>query len=161
VSQRAFRETDARRETIVKWTKPIIGITATAALIGAALMVATAGSGGAATSGLLADHALFDGTGADTAVSCRGTNEGAFIVYGAFRASGGDVTMRVTFKDGDFVEYPIPQDTSFSFSEAAGGTPSVDRKIVVTASAGTGDLVGWLSAARSPGSGTYVSCTTT
>jgi hypothetical protein len=144
----------------MKWSKPIIGITATAALIGAALMIATAGSGGAASSsGLLSDHALFDGTGADTSVSCRSTNSEAFTVYGAFRAAGGDVMMRVTFKDGDFVDYPIAQDTSFSFSEAAGGTPSVDRKIVVTAT-GAGDLVGWLSAARSPGSGAFVSCTT-
>ena len=42
------------------------------------------------------------------------------------------------------------QDT-FSFSEAAGGTPAVDKKIVVSTSGGTGDLVGWLSASRSPG----------
>lgn len=80
-------------------------------------------------------------------------------MYGAFRASGGDVTMRVRFKDTDFVDYPIAQDT-FSFSEAAGGTPSVDKKIVVSTSGGTGDLVGWLSASRSPGSKAFVACST-
>jgi hypothetical protein len=68
--------------------------------------------------------------------------------------------MRVTFKDGAFVDYPIAQDTSFSLSEAAGGTPSVDKKIVVSTFGGTGDLVGWLSASRSPGSGSFVACST-
>lgn len=144
----------------MKRLTPIVGIATTAALIGAVIIFATIGTGGAATSGLLADHALIDQTGGDTDVWCRGTNKQPFVVYGAFRAFGGDVTMRVTFKDGDFVDYPIAQDTSFSLSEAAGGTPSVDRKIVVSTSGGAGDLVGWMSAARSPGSGSFVECGT-
>jgi hypothetical protein len=144
----------------MKRLTPIVGIATTAALIGAVIIFATIGTGGAATSGHIADHALIDQTSADTDVWCRGTNKQPFVVYGAFRASGGDVTMRVTFKDSDFVDYPIAQDTSFSLSEAAGGTPSVDRKIVVSTSAGAGDLVGWLSAARSPGSGSFVECGT-
>jgi hypothetical protein len=144
----------------MKRLTPIVGIATTAALIGAVFIFATIGTGGAATSGLLADHALIDQTSGDTDVWCRGTNKQPFVVYGAFRASGGDVTMRVTFKDSDFVDYPIAQDTSFSLSEAAGGTPSVDRKIVVSTSGGAGDLVGWLSAARSPGSGSFVECGT-
>jgi hypothetical protein len=139
---------------------PFIGVAATAALIGGIVLLATAGSGGAANSGLLSDFALIDQTGGDTSVFCRTPNGGAFTVNGAFRAFGGDVTMRVTFKDGDFVDYPIAQDTSFSFSESAGGTPSVDKKIVVSTSGGTGDLVGWMSAARSPGSGSFVACGT-
>ena len=138
----------------------IAGIIVATALLGGILILATAGSGGAATEGLLSDHALIDQTGTDTDVFCRSTNGQPFTVYGSFRASGGDVTMRVTFRDGDFVDYPIAQDTSFSFSEAAGGTPSVDKKIVVSTSAGAGDLVGWLSASRSPGSKAFVACST-
>jgi hypothetical protein len=138
----------------------IAGIIVATALLGGILILATAGSGGAATEGLLSDHALIDQTGTDTDVFCRSTNGQPFTVYGSFRAFGGDVTMRVTFRDGDFVDYPIAQDTSFSFSEAAGGTPSVDKKIVVSTSAGAGDLVGWLSASRSPVSKAFVACST-
>jgi len=160
LTRRSNTTGNAQREVIMKWSKPIIGVATAAGLIGTIVIMATAGSGGAASSGLLSDHALIDQTGADTDVFCRSTNGQAFTLYGAFRALGGDVTMRVTFKDGDFVDYPIAQDSSFSFSEAAGGTPSVDRKIVVSTSGGAGDLVGWLSAARSPGSGSYVACAT-
>jgi hypothetical protein len=138
----------------------IVGITIATALLGGVLILATAGSGGAATEQLISDHALLDQTGTDTDVFCRSPNGQPFTIYGSFRAFGGDVTMRVTFKDGDFVDYPIAQDTSFSFSQAAGGTPSVDKKIVVSTSGGTGDLVGWLSASRSPGSKAFVACVT-
>lgn len=138
----------------------IVGIAVATALLGGIVILTTAGSGGAATGGLLADHALIDQTGTDTDVWCRATNKQPFIVYGAFQASGGDVTMRVTFKDDDFVDYPIAAGTSFSLSQAAGGTPSVDKKIVVSTSGGAGDLVGWMSAARSPGSKAFVECGT-
>jgi hypothetical protein len=144
----------------MKRSTPIVGIATAASLIGAVVILATAGTGGAATSGLISDHALIDQTSGDTDVWCRSTNGQAFTIYGAFRAIGGDVTMRVTFKDADFVDYPIAQDTPFSFSEAAGGTPTVDKKIVVSSSGGAGDLVGWLSAARAPGSGSFVACST-
>jgi len=143
----------------MKRSTTIVSIVVASALLGGLVILTTAGTGGAATDGLISDHALIDQTSGDTDVWCRSPNGQAFTVYGAFRASGGDVTMRVTFKDTDFVEYPIAQDTSFSFSEAAGGTPSVDKKLVVSAS-GAGDLVGWLSASRSPGSKAFVACST-
>ena len=41
-------------------------------------------------------------------------------MYGSFRAINADAVLWVTFQDGDFVDYPIPQDTSFSFQQAAG-----------------------------------------
>lgn len=139
----------------------ITGVSAVACVAATVAVFTFASASGAETTGLLADHALIDQTGGDTTVFCRATNNQAFIVYGAFRAFGGDVTMRVAFKDGDFVDYPIAQDATFSLSEAAGGTPSVDKKIVVSTSAGTGSLVGWMSAARSPGSKAFVVCETT
>jgi hypothetical protein len=118
----------------------------------------TAGiAGGGADS---ADHALIDQTGGDTSVSCRAVNGSPFLVFGSFRAFGGDVTLRVNFVDGDFVDYPVAQDGTFSFQQAAGTSSGVDTRIRVTSSGGTGSLVGWLSANRAPGSDARVVCNT-
>ena len=138
--------------------KGLIAILAVAATATAVLLIASEGP--AAAVGHTADHALIDQTGGDTLVKCHTTNRQPFIVYGTFRAFGGDVVMRVRFQDGDFVDYAIAQDTSFSFSEAAGDTTGVDGKIVVMTSGGAGSLVGWLSANRANGSSAFVSCTT-
>jgi hypothetical protein len=113
----------------------------------------------AQTSGLISDHALIDQTGGDTFVQCRTTNRRAFDVHATMRAFGGPVTMRVTFRDGDFVEYPLAQDETLSLSQAAGSS-AVDRRIRITKSGGTGSLVGWMSAGRIDRSGAFVACTT-
>ena len=112
--------------------------------LGLLLAGGAAPSAGAAT-GKVADHTLFDQTSGDTQALCRTTTGGAFHIYGSFRAINGDAVLRVTFQDGDFIDYPIPQDTSFSFTQVAGTTPGVDNRIRIT-SVGTGQLVGWLSA---------------
>jgi hypothetical protein len=138
--------------------KGLIAILAVAAIAGAVLVMTSRGP--AVAAGTTSDHALIDQTGGDTAVRCRTTNGEPFIVYGAFRAIDGDVMMRVRFQDGDFVDYPIPQDTSYSFSESAGGTRGVDLKVVVTTSGGAGKLVGWMSADRANGSSAFVRCGT-
>ncbi|HEX9299155.1 MAG TPA: hypothetical protein VF968_03390 [Actinomycetota bacterium] len=138
--------------------KALLAIAALAATLTVFLVIAP--DEPAAAVGHTADHALIDQTSGDTAVKCHTTNRQPFIVYGAFRAINGDVVMQVRFQDGDFVNYPIPQDTSFSLSEAAGDTPGVDGKLVVTTSGGAGSLVGWMSANRANGSGAFVSCTT-
>jgi hypothetical protein len=126
----------------------------------AGLYLTVGGSSAGAATGKVADHTLFDETSGDTQAQCRTTTGGAFIVYGSFRAITDDAVLRVTFQDGDFVDYPIPQDTSFSFQQAAGTTAGVDQRIRVT-SVGTGDLVGWLSASRLAETGTLVLCKTT
>jgi hypothetical protein len=112
------------------------------------------------------DFALFDETGGDFSVSCgsavTGTNQNnkAYEVHIAMRAINGDAVMRVTFVDGDFVDFPIPDGTSFSMSQAAGGTPAVDGEVTVT-SVGAGQLVGWMSANFYPaGAGRWVYCVT-
>jgi hypothetical protein len=79
-------------------------------------------------------------------------------VCGSFRAINGDAVLRVTFQD-DFVEYPIPDNTSFSFQQVAGTSAGVDQKISVT-SEGDGQLVGWLGASQLAGTGTLVICRT-
>jgi hypothetical protein len=138
--------------------KKRFAIGVTLALVVCLGLYLTGSSAGAAT-GKVADHTLFDQTGGDAAAQCRTTSGGAFTVYGSFRAINADAVLRVTFQDGDFVDYPIPQDTSFSFQQAAGTSAGVDQRIRVT-SVGTGNLVGWLSASRLAGSGSLVICRT-
>jgi hypothetical protein len=136
-----------------------IALGAAVVLVGAFGLYLAVPTAGAAT-GKVADHALFDGVDipSDTSVFCRGS--GPFNVYLSFRAFTADAVLTVTFQDGDSVAYAIPQDTSFSIQQAAGSTAGVDRRIVAT-STGVGDLVGWMSASRLPGTGTRVQCDTT
>jgi hypothetical protein len=138
--------------------KAVVAGAALTATTVAILAITLQGPAGAV--GNTSDHALIDQTSGDVSVRCRTTNAQPFVVYGAFRAIGGNVTMRVKFQDGDFVDYPIAQDTSFSLSESAGDTPGVDARLVFTTSAGPGSLVGWLSANRANGSQAFVRCAT-
>jgi hypothetical protein len=131
--------------------------TALVAVLSAGMYLAVSPASAALTKP--ADHSLFDETSGDTSVFCRGT--GPFNLYGSFRAINGDAVLRVTFQDGDFVDYPIPQDTSFSLQQVAGTTKNVDRKVEFTnAGTATGLLVGWVSASRLAGTGTRVGCRT-
>jgi hypothetical protein len=113
-----------------------------------------------AVSGKVADHALIDQTGGDVYVQCRTTNSRAFDVHATLRAFGGNVTVRVVFQDGDFVDYPVAQDEVLSFSQAAGTTDGVDNRIRIRKSGGAGSIVGWMSAGRLDNSGAFVSCRT-
>jgi hypothetical protein len=131
---------------------------AIAAITAASLFVLWPAS--AQTTGKIADHALIDQTGGDTFVQCRTTNKHAFDVHATLRAFGGDVTARVLFQDGDFVDYPIAQDDVLSLSQAAGSTSGVDRRIRIVKSGGAGSIVGWMSAGRLVGSGALVECIT-
>lgn len=89
------------------------------------------------------DHALLDTTSGDTGAFCQAN--GPFEFYGSFRAINSNTVARVTFQDGDFIDFPIPVDTSYSLAQAAGDTVGVDRRLVVT-NQGPGNLVGWVSA---------------
>jgi hypothetical protein len=66
-------------------------------------------------------------------------------------ARNGDATLRIAFgpnKD-EWVDYPVPDNTSFSLDEAAGSTEGDDTILTVsdpTFSPGGGKLVGWFSA---------------
>lgn len=94
------------------------------------------------------DFTLFDQTGGDTSARCRSTTGDPFEFNASVRAINDDAVMRVTFRDGDFIDYPIPQDTSFSLHQIAGTDVGVDNRLIVTAAPGSvGVLVGWLSAA--------------
>ena len=129
-------------------------------LTAAALVVLWPGAASSAPSGKIADQALIDQTGGDTYVQCRTTNRRAFDVHATLRAFGGDVTVRVLFCDGDFVDYPLAQDEVLSFSQAAGSTVGVDTRIRIVKTSGAGSIVGWMSAGRLDGSGAFVACKT-
>jgi hypothetical protein len=111
------------------------------------------------------DFALYDqesvGQTPDISVQCGATNsEGksfkstAFVVYITMTnrgdLGGANGFVRVTYQDGDFVEYAIPQNTTLQITLSGGGTPDVDQIITV---AGTGGavLVGQMSLSTADG----------
>lgn len=126
-------------------------------VLGLGLYLVLVPSAGAAT-GKLADHSLFDGTAGETGVRCRTTNGRPFIIHVAVRAIDGDATMRILFRDGSQVDYPVANNQSFSLEQAAGTTVGVDIAIRVKIS--SGKLVGWVSASRAPGTRSLVLCQT-
>jgi hypothetical protein len=143
--------------TIVK--KRLMGLAvAVVAVSAASLLILWPAAG--AVSGKVADHALIDQTSGDTYIQCRTTNSRAFDVHATLRAFGGDVTVRVLFQDGDFVDYSVAQDDVLSLSQAAGTTDGVDNRIRIQKSGGAGSIVGWMSAGRLSGSGAFVICST-
>jgi hypothetical protein len=112
--------------------------------------------------GKLVDHAFMNQTRPHPvhSMQCGTTDSRPIIVYLAMRAVGGPATMRVTFQDGTYLDYPLKQDQIFSLQEAAGDRDGVDNRITVTRSDGTGSLVGWMSASRSPETQAHVLCST-
>ncbi len=137
----------------------LITFLALAALLG--LWALRSPSGATAASGKIADHALFDQTSGDVGARCRTTTSSPFIVYLSVRAINAPATVRVLFQDGDFIDYPLAQNESFSLQQAAGTTNGVDNAIRVRSAPGSaGALVGWMSASRAPGTSTRVLCNT-
>jgi hypothetical protein len=113
--------------------------TVAATVIGlAAVAGATALAGGPQRS----DFALKDVT--DASVEC-GASHSTFTIHITMTnrsdLGGGPGFVRVTYHDGDFVDYAIPVDTSLQISLAGGGTPGVDDLIKVT-DGGAARLIG-------------------
>lgn len=101
-----------------------------------------AGKGSPAAGGERSDFALFDGTNTDPAAFEFGAQCGAKLGGGQAVAFTYHVTvsnwsdslkiLRVLYADGEeMARYQIPPHTSFSFSQAAGGTAGVDDWIRV------------------------------
>ena len=111
------------------------------ALISVLLLLSAAASaraaGAPAAGGERSDFALFDATNADTGARCgarlgSSPNPVAFTYYVAVSNLSAAVKfLKVVYADGDFVRYPIPPNSSFSFTQAAGGTANVDDLITV------------------------------
>jgi hypothetical protein len=116
---------------------------------------------GAQVVGKAADHSLFDQTSGDTGARCRTTTSSAFIFYLSVRAINAAATVRVSFQDGSFIDYPLAENESFSLQQAAGTTDAVDDQIRVRSAPGSaGSLVGWVSASRVPETTSRVLCNT-
>src|SRR2546428_5733099 len=99
------------------------------------------------------DVTLFDGTNPATEASPDGgaecTVKGAATFYVAVTAhsSGPSGFVRATFADGDFVQFPIAANGSFSFSQSIGGTENSDNPIKISngGNVNGAPLVGWAS----------------
>ncbi|MBI4636097.1 MAG: hypothetical protein HY727_07065 [Candidatus Rokubacteria bacterium] len=68
------------------------------------------------------DFALFDGTNPanqpDSGAVCSANS--AFTYHVAVANLGADGEVRITYKDGDIIRFPIAAGASFAFSQAAG-----------------------------------------
>jgi hypothetical protein len=101
------------------------------------------------------DHALFDNTNAadpDAGVSCgarRGNKPIAFTIHVAVsNFSNNPAVLRLTYADGDLVNFNIPPLSSYSFTQAAGGTKNVDDLLTITSET-PGALAGAVSISTS------------
>ena len=101
------------------------------------------------------DFVIFDETNPgpprDTGGTCQGGSHSQWDFHIAVRAINGDATLRIAFGPlaDEWVDYPVPDNTSFSLDESAGSTPGDDTILTVsdpTYSPGGGKLVGWFSA---------------
>jgi hypothetical protein len=149
----------------------ILALTVSAAA--AADNQAGAAKKGASAGGERSDFALFDGTNAadpDAGVRCgarlQGNGNGAvaFTYHIAVSNFSNDVAyLRVTYGDGDLVRFAVPALSSFSLTQAAGGTFGVDDTIRVTsetAGALAGSVSVMLPAAAKPPQGQSSYCVT-
>lgn len=99
----------------------------------------------AANAGDKSDFALFDGTNPDNTdpgALCgagkpndvkKGKSFSYYIAVTNDGASDGEI--RVIYTDGDFVRYKVPQNQSFSLTQAGGGPGGFDKAIRVDADA--------------------------
>jgi hypothetical protein len=118
---------------------------------------------GASSAAPRSDFALYDQETAvaDVSVQCGATNSQgkslkrtAFTVYITMTnredLGGANGFVRVTYQDGDFVEYAIPVNTTLQITLSGGGTPGVDQIIKVTGTGGA-VLVGQMSLSTETG----------
>ncbi len=112
-----------------------------------------------ASAGSKSSFALFDGTNPanqpDSGAVCSANEvkkgkdvkkDKAFTYHVAVTNHGGAGFVRITYFDGDFVQYKIPVDGSFSFSQAAGSKGGADRAVRVSNGGSAAVLVGSMSA---------------
>jgi hypothetical protein len=80
------------------------------------------------------DFALFKGADETSGAVCSANS--SFVYNVAVANVGGDGQVRITFKDGNFIEFPIVSGASFAFSQAAGSKGRADRAVRVSGSSG-------------------------
>ena len=117
----------------------------------------------ASADGEKSDFALFDGTNPVNASPNTGAvcsvkkAKKAFTYHVAVTNYGTAGVVRIKYADGDQVDYKIPVDGSFSFSQAAGSKGGADRAVRVCGANGA-ILVGSMSALGEHDDGEKLSC---
>lgn len=104
------------------------------------------------------DFALFDGSNPANqpfaGALCGAAKGKPFTYHVAVANYGSDGFVRITYHDGDWVQYPITAGGSFSLSQAAGSKAGKDRTVRVSNGTSAAQLAGVLSAEG----GTCASC---
>lgn len=132
------------------------------ALLGMGLVVLCGPMTVASADGTKSDFALFDGTNPanaspNTGAVCQAKAKRAFTYHVAVTNYGTAGVVRIRYADGDQVDYKIPVDGSFSFSQAAGSKGGADRAVRVCGANGA-ILVGSMSALSEHDEGAKLSC---
>ena len=111
------------------------------------------------------DFALFDGTNPANAPNegavCGAKNlkaGKAFTYYVTVTNAGAAGFSRLTYADGDFVQFPLAAGASFSFSQAGGSKGGADRAVRVSNGGSGARLVGAMSAIGTESKPFCVSC---
>ena len=106
-----------------------------------------------------ADFALFDGSNPanqpNAGAVCSANS--AFTYHVAVANWGADGEVRITYKDGDIIRFPIKAGASFAFSQAAGAKSGADRAVRVSNGGSAAQLAGSMSAIGQ-GKPTCLSC---
>jgi hypothetical protein len=104
------------------------------------------------------DFALFDGTQvANTESGAVCSANSAFTYNVALANWGADGVIRITYKDGDILRFPIAAGASFAFSQAAGSKGRADRAVRISNEGSGAQLTGSMSAIGQ-GRPTCISC---
>jgi hypothetical protein len=96
------------------------------------------------------EFALFDGSNPlnqpDAGAICGASKGQPYTYHLAVANYGSDGFVRVTYYDGDWVQFPIAAGGSFSLSQAAGSKGGDDRVVRVSNGGSAAQLAGTLSA---------------
>jgi hypothetical protein len=123
--------------------------------LAAGLLLASAAAANADTS----DFALFDGTNpANQPNSGAVCSANSAFTYNVVVANWGpDGEVRITFKDGDLIRFPLASGASFAFTQAAGSKGGADRAVRLSNGGSPAQLTGSMSASGQ-GKPTCISC---
>jgi hypothetical protein len=147
-----------RKDSTMKRGMILVSLVVGFILLGGPWTAATADDG-------KSDFALFDGTNpanVESGAICGAKNlKGKTFTYHVTvsnHASGSAGFVRLTYKDGDFVQFPLAPDASFSFSQAGGSKGGADRAVRVSNGGSGAKLVGAMSAIGTESKPFCVSC---
>lgn len=111
------------------------------------LVTAASAAKGTVGSSERSDFALFDGTNPanqpDSGAVCGA--RGTYTYYVAVSNFGAAGVARITYADGDIVNYQIPAGGSFSFTQAAGSSGGADMAVRLSNGGSAAQLAGSMS----------------